>query len=635
MIARSTIEEVRDRMDIEEVVGDFVTLKRKGSGKYLWACCPFHDEKTPSFAVTPDKGIYKCFGCGRSGDTISFVMDHDGLSYIEAIRYLAQKYGIEVKETEQSDEAQEIRNEKESLYIVLNFAQEYFVKNLRDTDEGRSIGLSYLKERGIDARAMEKFGLGYSMGSWDDLYKHALENQYEEDLLEKAGLIVRKDEKKVYDRFRGRVMFPIHNVSGKVIAFGARTLRKDDKPKYLNSPESEVYHKSRILYGIHQARQAIRQADNCYLTEGYTDVIAMHMAGIENVVASSGTSLTNDQIKLISRFSKNITVLYDGDPAGIKASLRGIDMILEAGMNVRTLVFPEGHDPDSYSQELGSAAFARYLEENTRDFISFKVDLFVREAGGDPIKKASAINDIIQTISKIPDGVKRSLYIKESARLLEMDEGVLVTELNKILIRERRKKPEAAPQPPPDFMPDSLEVESKINQVDLRRLKEKEALRVLVRYGQFDVVGQPLHEYFSDEIQDIELESDYRLILEWYSLQIDNGNLPEDKVLLGHADEEIKEKLIDLYTDKYEVSPYWFDKYKIYVPHEKDDITNLITSTILRLKHQVINELIIEQMERIKKVESLEEEEKEILIFQSLKDIEMSIAGQLGIVIPK
>ncbi len=639
MIAKATIEEVRDRMDIEEVVGDFVTLKRKGSGKYLWACCPFHDEKTPSFAVTPDKGIYKCFGCGRSGDTISFVMDHDGLSYIEAIRYLAQKYGIEIRETEQSDEAQEAQNEKESLYIILRFAQEYFRKNLKETDEGRSIGLSYLRERGIDPRTIDKFELGYSLSSWDDLHAHGLENKYQEDLMEKAGLIVRKDEKKVYDRFRGRVMFPIHNVSGKVIAFGARTLRKDDKPKYLNSPESEVYHKSRILYGIYQARQSIRQQDNCYLVEGYTDVIAMHMADIENVVASSGTSLTTEQIKLISRFSNNITVLYDGDPAGIKASLRGIDMILEAGMNVRTLVFPEGHDPDSYSQKLGTEAFGRFLEENTRDFITFKVDLFVKEAGGDPIKKASAITDIIQTISKIPDGIKRSLYVKESARLLEMDEEVLITELNKILIRERRKKPDTRQEPPPDFVPDYSEEEKTKGKThdELIAIHERECLRLLIRYGtQPDEEQAPMYQYSLSELEEVEfITPSYAEIFSVYKEELTRGNTPDADFLLRNTPGELKKDVIDLLADRHEVSENWYKRFKIFVPSEEDLLDKMFMTNMARLKRSIVQKLIDEHKEKLKNVTDPEETDQLLHIQQELKKAEKELADLLGIVIPK
>ncbi len=639
MIKKSTIEEIRDRMDIEEVVGDFVTLKRKGSGKYLWACCPFHDEKTPSFAITPDRGIYKCFGCGRSGDSISFIMEHDGLSYIEAIRYLASKYGIEIEETNQTDEEQEAQNEKESLYIILKFAHEYFMKNLMETEEGKSIGLSYLKERGIDPKTIRKFELGYSLSSWNDLHDYALENQFEDDLLEKAGLIVRKDEKKVYDRFRGRVMFPIHNVSGKVIAFGARTLKKDDKPKYLNSPESEVYHKSKILYGIYQARQAIRQQDNCFLVEGYTDVISMHMAGIENVVASSGTSLTNDQIKLISRFSNNITVLYDGDPAGIQASLRGIDMILESGMNVRTLVFPEGHDPDSYSRKLGSSGFAEFLEKNTRDFISFKVEMFVNEAGGDPIKKASAIKDIILTISKIPDSIKRSLYIKESAGLLEMDESVLITELNKILVRERRKQPREDFTPPPDFTPDIPDSgESALRSHDeLIAIQERECLRLLIRYGtRKDDSEAPMYQYSLGELEEVEFVTpSYEQIFSLYRSEIAKGNTPDTEFLLRNCGDDLRKDVIDLLADRHEASENWFKRFKIFVPAEEDLLDKMFMTNMARLKRSIVQKLIDEHKEKLKGVTDPEEIDQLLHVQQELKKAERELADLLGIVVPK
>lgn len=626
-------------MDIEDVVGDFVTLKRKGSGKYLWACCPFHDEKTPSFAITPDKGIYKCFGCGRSGDTLSFIMEHDGLSYVEAIRYLAQKYSIEIKESGDSDLAQQAQNEKDSLYIVLKFAHDYFRKNLTETDEGRSIGLSYLKERGIDTKTIDKFELGYSLSGWDDLHAYALENAYDENLLEKAGLIVRKDESKVYDRFRGRVMFPIHSVSGKVIAFGARTLKKDDKPKYLNSPESDVYHKSHILYGIYHARQSIRQQDNCFLVEGYTDVISMHMASIENVVASSGTSLTIEQIKLIGRFSNNITVLYDGDPAGIKASLRGIDMILEAGMNVRTLVFPEGHDPDSYSQKLGSTAFAKFLEENTRDFISFKVDLFVTEAAGDPIKKAAAISDILHTIGKIPDGIKRSLYLKESARLLEMEEQILITELNKILLRERKKKTQAPVQTePPEYLPDwDTEEEVTPRAGEIIALHERECLRLLIRYGTREDNDQsPMYKYSMAELEEVEfITPSYKHVFEIYKREIENGNVPDTDFLLNNTSDELKRDVVDLLTDRHEVSENWIKKFKIFVPNEEDILDKMFVTNMARLKRSIVQKLLDEHREKLKEVTDPEEVDQLLHVQQELKKAEKELADLLGIVIPK
>ena len=374
-ISDDNIQDIKNRIDIVDVIGDFVTLKKVG-GNYR-ALSPFTNEKTPSFYVSPSKEIYKCFSTGKGGDAISFVMEVEGISYIEALKYLATKYGIEIQEEELTDEQIKAQNERESLFIVLNFASEYFQDLLHKSDEGKSIGLSYFKERGFTEATIKKFDLGYTLDVWDGLLKAAKERGHTEAMLEKAGLILTSEkEQKKYDRFRGRVIFPIHNVAGKVIAFGARTLRSDKKqPKYLNSPETEVYHKSNIVYGLFQARQAIRNADLCFLVEGYTDVISLHQSGVENVVSSSGTSLTKEQISLISRYTKNITVLYDGDSAGIKASFRGIDMILENDLDVKAVVFPEGEDPDSYSRSMSSEAFQQYLEDNAQDFITFKTNV--------------------------------------------------------------------------------------------------------------------------------------------------------------------------------------------------------------------------------------------------------------------
>ena len=371
MISPATIEEIKSKVDIVEVVGDFVTLKRSGSS--YKALSPFSNERTPSFYVVPSKGIFKDFSSGKGGDAISFVMEVDGLSYVEALKYLAQKYGVEIAEEAQTDESLKAQNKRESLYIILNYAKDYFHDLLINHEEGRSVGLSYIKEREISNESLETFELGYSLGQWDGFMKAALAKGYDKDLLEEAGLIVVKEEGKTYDRFRNRVMFPIHNSSGKVVAFGARILITDKKqPKYLNSPETPLYHKSNILYGLFQAKQAIRQDDNCYLVEGYTDVIGMHQSSIKNVVSSSGTALTEPQIKLLSRYSKNVTVIFDGDAAGIKASVRGIDMLLEGGLNVRAVALPEGEDPDSYSKQLGSTAFQHYIKEESQDIIRFK-----------------------------------------------------------------------------------------------------------------------------------------------------------------------------------------------------------------------------------------------------------------------
>ncbi|MEM7109129.1 MAG: DNA primase [Bacteroidota bacterium] len=636
MISNLTIQRVKDAMDIEEVVSDFVSLKRKGQN--LWACCPFHDEKTPSFSVAPHKGIYKCFGCGKAGDSISFIEEHDGLNYLEAIRYLANKYGIEVEETERTHEDVQEQNERESLYIILNYAKEYFKETLYESDEGRSIGLSYFKERGFTEHTLTKFELGYSLDQWNAFSKTALENAYNEDLLEKAGLLVRKEGGKQYDRFRGRVIFPIQNVSGKVVAFGARTLKKDDKPKYLNSPESEIYHKSKVLYGLYQAKQSIRQNDNCYLVEGYTDVISLHQSDIQNVVASSGTSLTTDQIKLISRFSSNITVLFDGDPAGIKASLRGIDMILEAGMNVRVVMFPEGEDPDSYAQSLGTSDFKKYLTENVQDFIAFKLSLYSADADKDPLLKAEAIKEIVQSISIIPDAIKRAVYIKDSASRLDMEESVLVGELNKLLIEQRKKQPkDNSTEKPLDLLVSTENKSDATVSVDHIFIQEKETVRLLLNYGKQELEEDYLlYHYLMDELSDIEFSTPiFKEIFSLFKSAYEQGKILDVDDLIRNENAEIKKEVIDLTTDRREVSPVWRDKYKIHVPHEKDFLDHTVYQNITRLKRTIVQRLIEENKENLKGITEYSEAERLIDIQQRLKESEMELSKVLGIVVSK
>ncbi|RZK88372.1 MAG: DNA primase, partial [Pedobacter sp.] len=411
MIIRETIDKIMETARIEEVVGDFVHLKKRGTS--LIGNCPFHGEKTPSFHVSVNKGIYKCFGCGKGGDSVRFIMDHEKYSYPEALKFLANKYNIEVEETVESVQDVEAQNARESLYIVSAFAANFFEDQLWNGSEGKAIGLSYFKERGFREDIIKKFNLGYSPDVWDALTLDAVKNKHTEEYLEKTGLAIRNDKGKLYDRFRGRVMFPIHNFTGRVIGFGGRTLKTDKNvPKYVNSPESDIYHKSNVLYGLFHAKKAIRDLDNCYLVEGYADVLSVHQANIENVVASSGTSLTIEQIRLIGRFTQNVTILYDGDAAGIKASLRGLDMILEEGLNVKVVSFPQGDDPDSYMHKVGAGAFKTYVEENRKDFILYKANILLADAGNDPIKRAGIIRDIVESIAKIPDNIKASVFIR-------------------------------------------------------------------------------------------------------------------------------------------------------------------------------------------------------------------------------
>ena len=438
MIDQHTIDRILDAANIVEVVSDFVTLRRRGAN--YTGLCPFHDEKTPSFSVSPARGICKCFSCGKGGNSVHFIMEHEQVSYYEALKYLARKYNIEIQERELSAEEKQRKTDRESMLIVNDFAQKFFATNLLENAEGRSIGLSYFRERGFGEDIIKKFGLGYSPDKRDALAQEAMRKGYKKDYLIKTGLCIESQQGSLFDRYKGRVIFPIHSLSGKVIAFGGRILKKDEKAaKYVNSPESEVYHKSDVLYGIYHAKQAIVKNDFCYLVEGYTDVLSMHQAGIENVVASSGTALTPGQIRLIHRFTNNITVLYDGDAAGIKALLRGIDLILQEGLNIKVVLLPDGDDPDSFSKKQSAADFTAYIKAHETDFIRFKTNLLLEGAGNDPIKRATLIGDIVRTIAIVPDNILRSIYVQDCARLLSVDEKMLMREVSNIR-RDKREQ---------------------------------------------------------------------------------------------------------------------------------------------------------------------------------------------------
>ena len=430
MIDQATIDKIMAATDIVDVVSDFVSLRRRGAN--YWGLCPFHDDRSPSFSVSPSKGVCKCFSCGKGGSAIHFIMEHEQLSYYEALKYLAKKYDIEVHEKELTDEERQKRSERENMFVINTFAQEFFSKSLLETDEGRSVGLAYFKERGFNEDIIRKFGLGYSPEKRDALAVEAQKRGYKIDYLLKTGLCREGQNGRIYDLFSGRVMFPVYSVSGKVVAFGGRILKSGVKiSKYFNSPESDIYHKSDELYGIYQAKRAIEKERRCYLVEGYTDVLSMHQSGIENVVASSGTALTHGQIRLIHRFTDNITVLYDGDAPGIKASLRGIDLLLQEGLNIKVVLLPDGEDPDSFSKSQSAESFTRYIKEHETDFIRFKTQLLLEDAGEDPIKRADIISNIVESISLIPDAIVRSVYVQECSRLLQIDEQVLLSELNK------------------------------------------------------------------------------------------------------------------------------------------------------------------------------------------------------------
>ena len=637
MITRETIEEIKNRVDIIDVISDFVTLKR--SGQNYKALSPFTNEKTASFYVVPSKGIFKDFSSGKGGDAITFVMEHEGMAYPEALKYLAKKYGIEIKDEatiSQADIAHQ--SERDGLYIVMNFAKDHYRELLVNHEEGKSIGLSYFRERGFNDRTIEKFELGYSLNLWDDLTKTALSKGYSETMLEKSGLLIKKDDGKKYDRFRGRVIFPVHNLSGKVIAFGARILTKEkDQPKYINSPETDIYHKSQVLYGLFQGKNAIRREEFCYLVEGYTDVISLHQADIENVVASSGTSLTEDQIKLMRRFTENVTVLYDGDAAGIKAALRGVDLILKGGLNVRIVLLPDGEDPDSFSRKQGTTELKQYLKQHTQDFISFKIDLYSRESANDPIKKAEAIREIVTSISLIPDPIKRSVYLQETSNLLKIQETILFTELNKILINDRQKKEEdhrkeEAKQPAPD-----IESAPAPERIASEELQEREMVRLLLNYADSELEEDvDLLSYFISEFEDIEfLNESYAYIYNTFLSFKNEGKLVDSGYFLDQAPSKVKSIIAELTLRKYYASPHWGPKYHIYFSDEKENLTAHAHQNVLRKKYRYLQRLIEENKEKLKDAEKRisEKEIDELLDMQmKLKNADVEIARELGIV---
>ena len=635
MISKITIDEIKNQMDIVDVVGDFVTLKKSGSS--YKALSPFSAEKTPSFYVVPSKQIFKDFSSGKGGDAITFIMEIDGLSYMEALRYLAKKYGIEVVEEERTDEQQIAQNKRESLYILLNYAKDYFCDKLFNTEDGKNIGLTYFKERGFSDETVKKFELGYSLDEWSGLMDAAVAKGYNPELLEEAGLIIKGDNK-TYDRFRARVMFPIHNITGKTIAFGARTLSKEkNQPKYINSPETELYHKSKVLYGLFQSKLAIRKEDNVFLVEGYTDVISMHQAGVENVVSSSGTALTVEQVKLIKRYTNNVTMLFDGDAAGMRAAIRGIDLLLEGDLDVKAVALPDGEDPDSYSRKLSVSAFRNYVEAEAKDIIQFKVKLFLEEAGNDPIKKAGVIRDIVSSISKINDPVKRAVYIKECSNLMELSEQVLISELNKLLF-EKRKGEKAAYEPVAEaqYLIEQEKALDEIDIVSVIEFQEKESIRVLVNYGKESISGVEAEQvnllnYFLEEADEIQFTNPtYKRILDIFKERLLEGEIIDSEYLLSHGDEEIKRTVVDLITHPYEVSLEWKDKHKILIPREIDQLKDVTFTNILRLKFRIIQHLIETEHKKLKEAKETVEIDRLLDEIKDLKKIEMSIAELLG-----
>ena len=643
MIDRATIDRILDASNIIDVIQDFVPLKKRGVN-YL-GLCPFHNEKTPSFTVSPTKEIFKCFGCGKSGNVVNFIMEHEHLSYPEALKHLARKYHIEIVEKELSSEEIEKQNERESLLVLTSYAARQFAENLFHSDEGISIGLSYFRERGFQQTTLKKFELGYSLEKRDSFSKKALEDGYKNDFLVKSGLSIQHDDH-LFDRFSGRVMFPIHSLSGQILGFGGRILKKDAKTaKYLNSPESEIYHKSRIVYGIYQARKAISQNDKCYLVEGYTDVMSLHEAGIENVVASSGTSLTQEQVRLIKRFTPNITILYDGDPAGIKASLRGIDIVLEEGMNVKIVLLPDGEDPDSYSKKLSNEEFLSYLKEKETDFIRFKTSLLLEESKNDPVLRANLIRDIVKSIAVIPESITRTIYIKDCSVRMNIPEEVLYNEVNNIRrqksFQDRNKYPgpEDLPAPP-------VQVPKTVKQEPTTSFSEKEIIRLLLKYGSAelerkkqsedkDEVVITVADYIINDIISDELSFDnplYARIFEEFRFAVEQGVFLNDKQFIKNEDPAISKLSADILSDSYQLSRIWINK-QAYVETEDMKLKDIVPDVVLKFKSDKIKIRLKDIMTQLEEAAREDDQEKILMLQkkdQTLKKALRTISDNLG-----
>lgn len=656
MIPKETISAIFEASRIEEVVGEFVSLKKRGAN--MLGLCPFHNEKTPSFNVSPVKGIYKCFGCGKAGNSVNFIMEHEQLNYPEALRYLAKKYNIPIEEEEQTPEQVLANNERESLYVVCSFAQKNFTETLLDTDEGKSVGLSYFHQRGFTDETIRKFQLGYSLDKWRGFSDAAIKAGHKLDYLVKAGLTISKEapentaggppeQDRFFDRFSARVIFPVHNVSGRVIAFGGRTLKTDKKvAKYINSPETDIYHKSKVLYGLYFSKKRIVEEDNCYLVEGYTDVISLHQSGIENVVASSGTSLTVDQIRLIRRYTNNITILYDGDPAGIKASFRGIDLVLEEGMNVRVLLFPDGEDPDSFSKRVSNSELKEYIKENAKDFLAFKAQLLYSESAHDPIKKAGLIKEMVESISLIPEPIYRSVYIKECSRIMDVDEQALLSELNKLRRKkqydapaQREEEPMSVPEELLNF-PEGEKASRKISEAESEH-QEKDIIRILLNYGNEKVSIETENEDGTKEPVDVSVST---LVIHEISGDIEFENLVYRKFFhefiqhegesltanyfIQHPDPELSKTAVDIITERYSLANW--EKHNIPVTTESMLLRQSVLHAVYALKIRKLEKMIHDNQKRLKESHSYEEQVILVTEQQYLLKSKQSFSALLG-----
>lgn len=665
MIPPHIVDEIMHTSRIEEVIGEFVNLKKKGSN-YM-GLSPFTDEKTPSFSVSPAKQIFKCFSTGKGGTVVSFLMEKEHYTYPEALRWLADKYGIVLPE-EKAPTPEEMAaiTERDSLFIINEFAKKHFEKNLHENDEGKAIGLSYFEERGFRPDIIKKFELGYCLNKGDDFTSAALAKSYKQEYLEKVGLTKSKDDRK-FDFFRGRVLFPIHSISGRTLGFGGRTLQNDKKvAKYFNSPESPIYHKSDILYGLYFAKNDIIKYDNCYLCEGYTDVISMYQAGIQNVVSSSGTSLTKEQIKLVRRYTQNITILFDGDSAGIKASFRGIDLILEEGMSVKVVLFPEGEDPDSFAKQNSTTVVEDYLKEHAQDFVTFKSEILLKDAANDPLKKAELIRDVVDSVGLIPDSIVRSVYAKEVATKFEIEEDIVIAEIAKARAKKVEKdagdaRRSANLNPNPVVPNTSFDSPPKKAAVEQTPTKPKEAFesseyeltRVLVKYGVFaieipslDKDGKEINietsvaELICHELERDELTFDFPLFNKIHSIVakgISEKTFYQPSYFLRNEDQEMVKFVTDVETDAYELSPKWFEKLKIFTQGEKDKLPRLVMDTVYVFKNNKIENLIKEIQSKIEKLDADDDEQLTDLLSQQihLEKVKQVISSKLGRIILK
>lgn len=643
MISRTTIDNVFEAARVEEVIGDFVQLKKSGSN--YKGLSPFTDERSPSFMVSPVKQIWKDFSSGKGGNVVSFLMEHEHFTYPEAIKFLAKKYGIEIEETEQSSEEKEQANERESLYLVSEFAKNYFHNTLLKTEEGKAIGLSYFKERGFTDETIKKFELGYSPDSWEAFTSHAIKKGYKLEFLEKTGLSIVKGEKQ-FDRFKGRVMFPILSMSGRTLGFGGRILTSDKKAaKYLNSPESDIYHKSKVLYGIFNAKQSISKEDNCYLVEGYTDVIQFHQTGIHNVVSSSGTALTPEQIRLINRLTQNITVLFDGDAAGLRASLRGIDLILEQGMNVKICTFPEGEDPDSFSRKNSLEDLSLYLEENSKDFITFKASLLAKEAKNDPIKKSETIHDMVNSIAKIPDVIKREIYIKECSRIMDISEEVLFNTLAQLLRKDKKDSSKKAEVKQEAFQ--VVSSEKKAKKIDVQFELEQKIIQLLLLYGNVEEDFEDLileadekgeislkpeihkarvYEKIYLDLQDDEIEFTNPEFKKIYYEVVNRFNQnPEAKAetFINDLEPELATAVTHVLMEEERYELHNWERMEIYVKGKDKTIAQIVSETILNLRRHLVSQKIDDLSEMMKDNDNPEKESslQEIVDYLTLKKV--------------